>query len=277
MPINIQHDSASALKVGHESVSASYIGHEQIYPNTVEITGFNYPVTDAGVNITGAISVNGATLSDQYNVEVIGPIGATFNLAASTGGGSIPQTGVTTSFSNPYTLTTSPFRFRTTIDSNNVCDAPTRYPSVIITPTGSTTLASGVNALSGNTSQTAGPVSSTFTPSVSFSVTENSRVLTYVGGAPRFAAGSSWTVTATVGVDTTKVNYYSLGWYRGNASTNTTGTTIANNAGSGTYTFNITGGDTGYVRFHVNTYANSTPPNCYTASPFKTDTSNYYP
>jgi len=185
--------------------------------------------------------------------------------------------GVTTSFSNPYTLTTSPFRFRTTIDSNNVCDAPTRYPSVIITPTGSTTLASGVNALSGNTSQTAGPVSSTFTPSVSFSVTENSRVLTYVGGAPRFAAGSSWTVTATVGVDTTKVNYYSLGWYRGNASTNTTGTTIANNAGSGTYTFNITGGDTGYVRFHVNTYANSTPPNCYTANPFKTDTSNYYP
>ena len=275
MPINIQHDAASALKVGHESVSAGYIGHEQVYPNSVEISNFRFPVSDAGATYTGQVPVGGATVSDQYNVEITGALGSTFTLAGA-GGVSSSQ------FNNPYTLTTSPYRFRVAIGSNNSCDANARTPRVDITPTGSTVLGSGVSNSAGYLPQTQGPISSTFTPSVSFSVTENSRVLTYVGASPRFAAGSSWTVTATVGVDTTRVNYYTLGWYKGNASGSTSPSggsahIIANNAGSHTLTFNITGGDTGYVRFHVYTYANFTPPNCYTAMPFQTATSNYYP
>ena len=282
MPVNIQHDTASALKVGHESVSSSYIGHEQVYPNSVEISNFRFPVTDAGVAWQSQVPLAGSTLSDQRNVEITGAIGSTFTLAGASGVSS-------SQFNNPYTLTTSPFRFRVAIDSNNSCDASSRTPTVAITPTGSTVLKpynssnqTGVSTPNGGVSQVQGPSSSSFTPSVSFSVTENSRVLTYVGGSPRFAAGSSWTVTATVGVDTTKVNYYSLGWYKGNASGSTSPSggsahIIANNAGSGTLTFNITGGDTGYVRFHVYTYANSTPPNCYSAMPFQTTTSNYYP
>tara|TARA_B100000614_G_C14507681_1_gene477217 strand:+ start:25 stop:834 length:810 start_codon:yes stop_codon:yes gene_type:complete len=269
MPINIQHDAASALKVGHENVSAGYVGHEQIYPNTVEISNFRFPTTNAGVLRTGNVPVGGAALSDDYNVEITGPIGATFELA----GINTVNSG---QFSNPYTLTSSPFRFDVVIGSNNVCDSSFTSPGVVITPTGSTQLASGINATQA-IGQTAGPNSSSFTPSVSFSVTENSRVLTYVGGSPFFTGGSSWTVTATVGVDTTRVNYYTLGWYRGNGTTNTYGMTIANNAGSGTYTFSLTGGTAGYVRFHLRTYAISSPPNCYSASPFLTTSSNYYP
>ena len=270
MPINIQHDAASALKVGHESVSAGYIGHEQVYPNSVEISNFRFPVSDAGATYTGQVPVGGATVSDQYNVEITGALGSTFTLAGA-GGVSSSQ------FNNPYTLTTSPYRFRVAIGSNNSCDANARTPRVDITPTGSTVLASGLSNSAGYLPQAQGPISSTFTPSVSFSITENSRVLTYIAGTPFFTGGSSWTVTATVGVDTTKVSYYTLGWYRGNGTTNTYGTTIANNAGSGTYTFSLTGGTAGYVRFHVYTYATSSPPNCYTAMPFQTSTSNYYP
>ena len=275
MPVNIQHDTASALQVGHESVSAGYIGHEQVYPNSVEISNFRFPVTDAGVQWISQVPLAGSTLSDQRNVEITGAIGSTFTLAGANGVSS-------SQFNNPYTLTTSPYRFRVAIGSNNSCDAPTRTPTVAITPTGNTVLGSGVSTPYGAVSQVQGPVSSSFTPSVSFSVTENSRVLTYIGASPRFAAGSSWTVTATVGVDTTRVNYYTLGWYKGNASGSTSPSggsahIIANNAGSHTLTFNITGGDTGYVRFHVYTYANSTPPNCYDALPFQTTTSNYYP
>ena len=269
MPINIQHDAASALKVGHENVSAGYVGHEQVYPNTVEISNFRFPTTNAGVLRTGNVPVGGVALSDDYNVEITGAIGATFTLA----GGSTVSSA---QFNNPYTLASSPYRFDVAISSNNVCDASFTSPSIVITPTGSTQLASGINATQA-IGQTAGPVSSSFTPSVSFSVTENSRVLSYVAGTPFFSGGSSWRVTATVGVDTTKVSYYTLGWYRGNGTTSTYGTNITNNAGSGTYTFSLTGGTAGYVRFHINTYANSTPPNCYSASPFKTSTSNYYP
>jgi len=277
MPVNIQHDTASALKVGHESVSSSYIGHEQVYPNSVEISNFRFPVTDAGVAWQSQVPLAGSTLSDQRNVEITGAIGSTFTLAGASGVSS-------SQFNNPYTLTTSPLRFRVAIGSNNSCDASSRTPTVAITPTGNTVLKpynssnqTGVSTPYGGVTQVQGPISSSFTPSVSFSVTENSRVLTYIGGTPFFTGGSSWTVTATVGVDTTKVSSYTLGWYRGNGTTNTYGTTIANNAGSGTYTFSLTGGTAGYVRFHVYTYANSTPPNCYESFPFQTSTSNYYP
>lgn len=271
MPINIQHDSASALKVGHESVSASYIGHEQVYPNTVEITNLRFPTTDAGVLIgTNTVPVGGATLSDQYNVEITGALGSTFTLY---GGGGVNSS----QFNNPYTLTTSPYRFRVAIDSNNSCDAGARTPVVGLTPTGSTVVAGGVANPTGSAGQAAGPTYQSFSTSASFSVTENSRVLTYIGGTPFFTTGSSWTVTVTVPVNTTQVSQYGLSWYRGNASVNTTGTTFANNAGSATHTFNITGGTAGYVRFNLTTYANGGPPNCWEANPLRHTTSNYYP
>ena len=134
MPINIQHDSASALKVGHESVSASYIGHQQIYPNTVEISNFRFATTNAGVLRTGTVPVGGAALSDDYNVEITGAIGATFTLAGI-------NTVSSGQFNNPYTLASSPYRFDVVIDSNNVCDASGTSPGVVITPTGNTQLA----------------------------------------------------------------------------------------------------------------------------------------
>lgn len=270
MPVNIQHDTASALQVGHESVSAGYIGHEQVYPNSVEISNFRFPVTDAGVLWSSQVPLAGSTLSDQRNVEITGAIGSTFTLS---GGGGVNSS----QFNNPYTLTTSPYRFRVVIDSNNTCDAPARTPVVDITPTGNTVLGSGVSTPNGAVSQVLGPTYTDFSTSASFSVTENSRVLTYVGGTPFFTGGSSWTVSVTVPVNTTQVTQYGLSWYRGNGTTNTYGTTIANNAGSGSYTFSLTGGTAGYVRFNLTTYANTAPPNCWTASPLRHTTSNYYP
>lgn len=270
MPVNIQHDTASALQVGHESVSAGYIGHEQVYPNSVEISSLRFPVTDAGVAWSSQVPVGGSTLSDQRNVEITGAIGSTFTLAGAGGVNS-------SQFNNPYTLTTSPLRFRVAIDSNNSCDAPYRTPTVAITPTGNTVLGSGVSTPFGYVSQAPGPYHQSFSTSASFSVTENSRVLTYVGGTPFFTGGSSWTVTVTVPVNTTQVTSYGLGWYRGNGTTNTYGTNFANNAGSATYTFSLTGGTAGYVRFQLTTYANTTPPNCWEASPLRHTTSNYYP
>ena len=125
MPTNLGHEAISALKVGHENITAGYVGHEQIFPNTTEITSLAY--TDLSL-----VSVNGETRV----LNVGGQVGSTFDIVGSAGAGSY----------NGQTLTSSPQSFNISISGNSSsCTASTRQPTIVVTPTGTTQLASGVN------------------------------------------------------------------------------------------------------------------------------------
>ena len=177
MPTNLGHESISALKVGHENVTAGYVGHEQIFPNTTEITSLAY--TDLStVNLNGETRV----------LNVAGQVGSTFDIAGTAGA---------TSYSG-QTLTSSPQAFNVAIGSNNSsCIAATRQPTIVVTPTGTTQLASGVNGTL-VLNQQGGPGITYRSATATINVTNTNRVVLTAGSNVYWAAGSSWDISWSV-------------------------------------------------------------------------------
>lgn len=177
MPTNLGHEAISALKVGHENVTAGYVGHEQIFPNTTEITSLAY--TDLST-----VLLNGETRV----LNVAGQVGSTFDIAGTAGAGSY----------SGQILTSSPQSFNISIGSNNSsCTVASRQPTIVVTPTGTTQLASGVNGTLVLNQQGGGGITyHSITGSVN--VTNTNRVVQTAGSNVYWAAGSSWSISWSV-------------------------------------------------------------------------------
>ena len=171
MPTNLGHDAISALKVGHESVTSAYAGHQQIYPNTTLIQSAAYN-SNAGMANTGGTRI----------FQITGDIGATYDLTGSLTG-SYTHGGGTTGYN---------------VTANNVsgtCDAAAATYTVTLTPTGSTTLQGGGSTFSDAFTRAAGPVTNSYSGSLSISASNTNRVTTLVNGQLYWASGSTWAVT----------------------------------------------------------------------------------
>lgn len=178
MPTNLGHEAISALKVGHENVTAGYVGHEQIFPNTTEITSLAW-------NSTAGLSQSGGT----RNLNVAGQVGSTFDIVGSSGAGSYSGQ-ILSSPTQSYTIS---------IGGNSIgsCTIGARTPSITVTPTGTTQLASGVNGTL-SLSQSGGPGITYHSASVSINVTNTNRVVLNSGSNVYWAAGSSWSISWSV-------------------------------------------------------------------------------
>ncbi len=176
MPSNIEHANISALKLGTATVTKGYIGHEEVYPNTKEVTGAVF--TD-----TSTLANSGGTRT----YRVTGDVGSQYTLAGSNGAAS----------PGGQTLATSPTDYSVAISGNTGCGASSRTPTITITPTGSTTLASGVSSTSSFT-QSAGPPLINYSPTHTVSISTNQYPTTTVNGVLHFATGTIWTMTFTV-------------------------------------------------------------------------------
>ena len=221
MPTNLGHEAISALKVGHENVTGGYIGHEQIFPNTTEITSLAY--TDLStVNINGETRV----------LNVAGQVGSTFDIAGTAGA---------TSYSG-QTLTSSPQAFNVAITSNNSsCTASSRQPTIVVTPTGTTQLASGVNGTL-VLNQQGGSGITYRSATASINVTNTNRVVQTAGSNVYWAAGSSWNVSWSVSSAHGTNGYFSGFVFPGTTSGTTSYSQFnqgATNA-SGSFTFTLT-------------------------------------
>ena len=176
MPTNLGHEAVSALKVGHSNVTAAYAGHQQIFPNTVEITGFTLGRANSsnfgGNQIPAGFPQNGTSGQGVANgvsakLGVTGEIGAQFTITGTSGGAYFNNAGSSHSTGGTLILTQSPqyFGWDTASypgvssvgdnDSSN-CDAASRTPTFTINPIGSTQLAAGVSATATG-SQSGGP------------------------------------------------------------------------------------------------------------------------
>jgi len=176
MPTNIGSESLSALKIGESAVSKAYVGISQIFPNNTEITAAAFD--DATIANTGG--------NTPYTVS--GEIGSAFTLTGSTGA---------TAPSGTQVISTSPTTYQIAIDDQSTtCGALARNSQVLITPQGSTTLASGLS----NTDtiiQSAGPATTNFASTISLSVTNTNYQTVTVGGTLYWAAGASWDINAS--------------------------------------------------------------------------------
>ncbi len=254
MPTNLGHEAISALKVGHESVTAGYVGHEQIFPNTTEITSLAW-------NNTLDVSQSGGS----RNLQVAGALGSTFDITGSSGAGSYSGQ-ILSSPTQSYTIS---------IGSNSPgsCTVNNRTPSIVVTPTGTTQLASGVNGtLSLN--QSGGPGITYHSASVSINVTNTNRVVLTAGSNVYWGAGSSWDISWSVTSSRrTNGSFYTL-WGGTSSGTRSYSTTGNSTSVSGSFTFTMTYTNGAYalpVLLYVNDAygCNST-----TGSPFGT---YYYP
>ena len=201
MPSNIEHANISALKLGTATVTKGYIGHEEVYPNTKEVTGAVF--TD-----TSTLANSGGTRT----YRVTGDIGSQYTLAGSNGAAS----------PGSQTLSTSPTDYSVAISGNTSCGASSRTPTITITPTGSTTLASGVSSTSSFT-QSAGPPLINYTPTHTVVITTNQYPTTTVNGVLHYATGTVWTITGTVNGAGYLTGFYgrangAYGSYNGNVS-----------------------------------------------------------
>lgn len=182
MPINIQNEAASALKVGHESVSSGYIGHEQVYPNSVTIQSFVF--TDTSNIAYDQGGSNGTTRITR----VTGDLGSTYSLAGSN--------GVNTSINGNYTLNTSPTDHNAVIAAQSSCTVPARTPTVTLTPTGNTVLQGGGSTFAPSITQTAGPgITYNYSGSLNISATIANSVTTEQNGTLYFTTGATCTVS----------------------------------------------------------------------------------
>lgn len=254
MPTNLGHEAISALKVGHESVTAGYVGHEQIFPNTTEITSLAWN-SNAGLSQSGG----------SRDLNVTGQVGSTFDITGSAGAGSYSGQIL----SNPaqtYTIS---------IGSNNPgsCTAASRTPSIVVTPTGTTQLASGVNGTL-SLSQAGGSGITYHTASVSINVTNTNRVVQTAGSNVYWAAGSSWDISWSVTSSiATSGSFYTL-WSGTSSGARTYSRTTGSTNVSGSFTFTLSYTYGAYalpVLLYVNTGISC---NEMTGSPFGT---YYYP
>ena len=226
MPTNLGHEAISALKVGHESVTAGYVGHEQIFPNTTEITSLAW-------NSTAGLP-NYAT---SRNLNVAGQVGSTFDITGSAGAASYSGQIL----SNPaqsYTIS---------IGDNNSssCTAASRTPSIVVTPTGTTQLASGVNGTL-SLSQSGGPGITYRSVSGSVNVTNTNYVPYTIGSNKYWGAGSSWSISWSVtSAYGTNGNFYGFvfpGTTSGSTSYSQWNQGSTNASGSFTFTLTYTPG-----------------------------------
>lgn len=182
MPTNLAENALSALKVGNENVTAAYVGNSQIFPNTTELTSWDgwYPNQTLPATQT------------SWTVGVYGDIGATYQITgtnqnvASTGpvAGTISQPG--------RNLLTIP------IASNNTCGNAQRQLGANIAVTGDTTLATGFGSTQSFITQSAGPITYTFTGTNSSITVQNTVNVPFLNNT-RFGVGSKWIVTYTYG------------------------------------------------------------------------------
>ncbi len=178
MPINIQNEAASALKVGHESVSSGYVGHEQVYPNSVTIQSFVFTDTSNLAYDAGATRI----------ARVTGDLGSTYSLAGTN--------GVNTSINGNYTLNTSPTDHNAVIAAQSGCTTPARTPTVTLTPSGNTVLQGGGSTFTASITQTAGPgITYNYSGSLNISATIANSVTTTLNNTLYFTTGATCTVT----------------------------------------------------------------------------------
>ncbi len=218
MPSNIEHANISALKLGTATVTKGYIGHEEVYPNTKEVTGAVF--TD-----TSTLANSGGTRT----YRVTGDIGSQYTLAGSNGAAS----------PGSQTLSTSPTDYSVAISGNTSCGASSRTPTMTITPTGSTTLASGVSSTSSFT-QSAGPPLINYTPTHTVVITTNQYPTTTVNGVLHYAVGTIWTITGTVNGAGYLTGFY--GYANGASGTSNGGVSRTFEDGNGNQSFSSFGG-----------------------------------
>ncbi len=284
MPTNLGHDAISALKVGHSNVTAAYAGHQQIFPNTLEITGFTLGRANSsnfGGNIIpagfsqGGTSAQGVANGQSAKLGVTGEIGAQFTITGS-GGAGFNNAGSGHSTGGTLILNTSPqyFGWDTATypgvssvgnnDSGN-CDATSRTPTFTINPIGSTQLASGVSATAtGN--QSGGPGTNYYSATASISATNTNYVTTLVGSSLRWAAGASWSISWSwsnpTGYSTNaSLSAFGSGTFGGNYQPGST-------PGSGTATWTLSNASLSEVIFRI--YISSSGCNDASNSPITT-------
>ena len=227
MPINLFDSPLSSIKLGDSNILKGYIGNGQIFPNDTEITAAAF--TNANIANTGG--------NTPYVVS--GEVGASFTLTGSAG---------STAPSGTQVISASPSTYQIAIgNQSTTCNAPLRYPQVVIAPQGNTVLAGGLS----NTDtiiQAAGPSSisnvTTITMSstgsgptvnvggqlrwaqgatlqVNFSVTTNytlGSMSLYIN--PPLSGGSSWSITNNGGANWNTGNGQQVNWTTGNSSLN---------------------------------------------------------
>ena len=284
MPTNLGHEAISALKVGHSNITAAYAGHQQIFPNTLEITGFTLGRANSsnfGGNIIpagfpqGGTNAQGVANGTSAKLGVTGEIGAQFTITGTGGGASFNNAGSGHSTGGTLILNTSPqyFGWDTATypgvssvsdnDSSN-CDAAARTPTFTINPIGSTQLASGVSAnVTGN--QSGGPGTNYYSATASISATNTNYVTTTVGGSLHWAAGASWNINWSWSNPT---GYSSSGSLSAFGSGTYGGNTNLSSPGSGTATWTMTSTSLSVVIFRI--YISSTGCNDASNSPVTT-------
>ena len=177
MPSNIENANISAIKLGTVDMTKGYIGHEEVYPNTREIQS-------AAFTSTSTLANSGGTRT----YRVTGDVGSQYTLSGSNGASS----------PGAQTLSASPTDYSISIGGNTSCGASSRTPTMSITPSGSTTLASGVSSTS-SFAQSAGPALINYTATHTVSISTNTNYpTTTVNGVLHFAVGTIWTMTFTV-------------------------------------------------------------------------------
>lgn len=250
MPSNIQHENISAIKVGIDTVAGAYIGHNIVYPNQREIVSAAY--TD-----TSLLAASGGT---RY-LRVTGEIGATYNLTGD-GAGS-------------YILASSPYDQPIVISSNGSApcySGSNRTITTTLTPTNSTTIQGGASSLSSGFTQDGGTGISSFTPIITKSITNITRVTTTVNGTLRWATGAEFTISFTAPSDAVRVDYYGADAAGSGTTFSYSGTqTVTNAGGTTSFTATITSGTPDYVYANVYIYEQS----CYSTS--DQVTTNLYP
>lgn len=219
MPSNIENANISAIKLGTVDMTKGYIGHEEVYPNTREIQS-------AAFTSTSTLANSGGTRT----YRVTGDVGSQYTLSGSNG----------VSSPGAQTLSASPTDYSISIGGNTSCGASSRTPTMSITPSGSTTLASGVSTTSSFT-QSAGPSLINYTPTHTVVISENTNYpTTTVNGVLHFAVGTIWTITGTVNGAGYKTAFYGYANGAFGSSNGNVGRVFED--GNGAQSFSTTGG-----------------------------------
>jgi len=230
MPSNIENANISAIKLGTVDMTKGYIGHEEVYPNTRE-------VTSAAFTDTSTLSNSGGTRT----YRVTGNVGSQYTLSGSNGASSL----------GAQTLSASPTDYSISIGGNTSCGAPSRTPTMSITPSGATVLASGVSTTSSFT-QSAGPPLINYTSTHSLSISTNQYPTTVVNGVLHFATGTVFTITGTYNGGGYRTGFFA----RVNAAYGSSNGNVARvfEDGNGAQSFGTTGGL--YIVNAPNSWAN---------------------
>jgi len=241
MPLNNQHVNIADIKLGIESIAASYAGHTIVYPNTREIVG-------AAFTDTSTLDASGGT---RY-LRITGEIGATYSLTGYGAGN--------------YILSSSPYDQPIVIDSNgsSPCfSGSNRTITTTLTPTNSTTIQGGAANISDSFTQDGGSGITSFTPSITKTITNITRVTTTVNGTLKWAPGAEFTISFTAPADATRVDYYAADAFGPGATFSYSGTqTVSSAGGSTSFTATITSGTPDYVNANIYIYETS----CYSTN-----------